>query len=106
MVSAGRLAIALARRCRPAIIAGMPASTLPRLWATSDLETAIARVAPDILALLADGMPRNKTTIVAALADRHPKDDVRRTLMRLAVTERLVEKGGKYTLPAGEAGQG
>jgi hypothetical protein len=37
---------------------------------------------------------------VAALAGRHPKDDVRRTLMRLAVTEQLVEKGGKYTLPA------
>jgi hypothetical protein len=33
-------------------------------------------------------------------------DDVRRTLMRLAVTEQLVEKGGKYTLPAGEAEQG
>jgi hypothetical protein len=45
-------------------------------------------------------------TIIAALADRHPKDDVRRTLMRLAVLEQLVEKGGKHTLPAAEAGQG
>jgi hypothetical protein len=26
--------------------------------------------------------------------------------MRLAVTERLVEKRGRYTLPAAEAGQG
>jgi hypothetical protein len=26
--------------------------------------------------------------------------------MRLAVTEQLVEKSGKYTLPAAEAGQG
>jgi hypothetical protein len=38
--------------------------------------------------------------ILAALAGRHPRDDVRRTLMRLAVTEQLVERGGKYTLPA------
>ena len=45
-------------------------------------------------------MPRNKTTIVSALADRHPKDDVRRTLMRLAVLEQLVERGSRYTLPA------
>jgi hypothetical protein len=36
---------------------------------------------------------------VAALADRHAKDDVRRTLMRLAVTEQLVETGGECTLP-------
>jgi hypothetical protein len=75
-------------------------------WATADLDAVIARVAPDILALLGDGVPRNKTTIVAALADRHPKDDVRRTLMRLAVTEQLVETGAKYTLPAPEAEQG
>jgi hypothetical protein len=44
--------------------------------------------------------------IVAALADRHPKDEVVRTLMRLAVTSRLAEAGGKYTLAGtGEAGQ-
>ena len=51
-------------------------------------------------------MPRTRGTIIAALADRHPKDDVRRTLMRLAVTEQLVENGGKYTLPAPEAEPG
>jgi hypothetical protein len=56
-------------------------------------------VTPDMLALLGDGMPRSRAAIVAALADRHPKDDVRRTLMRLAVTEQLVEKAGRYTLP-------
>jgi hypothetical protein len=56
-------------------------------------------VTPDLLALLGDGVPRSRATIVAVLADRHPKDDVRRTLMRLAVTGRLVETGGKYTLP-------
>jgi hypothetical protein len=75
-------------------------------WSSADFNALVERVAPDILALLGDGLPRSRTTIVAALADRHPKDDVKRTLARLAVTERLVEKGGKYTLPAAEAGQG
>jgi hypothetical protein len=51
-------------------------------------------------------VPRTRGTIIAALADRHAKDDVRRTLMRLAVTEQLVEKGGKYTLPAPGVEQG
>jgi len=44
--------------------------------------------------------------IVAALTDRHPRDEVGRTLMRLAVTGRLAQAGGKYTLAGtGEAGQ-
>jgi hypothetical protein len=63
-------------------------------------------VTPDILALLGDGMPWAEAEIVTALADQHPKDDVRRTLMRLAVTEQLAEKGGRYTLPVNEAGPG
>ena len=56
--------------------------------------------------LLRNGVPRTRGTILAALADRHPKQDVRRTLMRLAVLEQLVETGGKYTLPAAEAEPG
>ena len=75
-------------------------------WSSADFNALVERVAPDILALLGDGLPRSRTTIVAALADRHPKDDVKRTLARLAVTERLVETGGRYTLPAAEAAQG
>ena len=66
---------------------------------SADLDAAIARVTPDVLTLLADGVPRTEGAIVAALDGRYPKDDVRRTLMRLVVTEQLVEKGGKYTLP-------
>jgi hypothetical protein len=81
---------------RPGIGGPAPAGTPRR----------IERVAPDVLALLADGVPRSRATIITALADRHPKDDVRRTLMRLAVTEQLVETGGRYSLPAAEAGQG
>jgi hypothetical protein len=39
-------------------------------------------------------------------ADRRPRDEVARTLMRLAVADRLAEAGGKYTLAgAKEAGQ-
>jgi hypothetical protein len=66
------------------------------------LNASIARTAPAVLALLADGVPRNEKAIVAALADRHPKEEVKRTLMRLAVTDRLVEQGGRFTLPQGE----
>lgn len=59
----------------------------------------VARVAPAVLALLGDGVPRSRRAIVAALMDRHPRDEVKRTLMRLAVTDRVVETNGKY-LPA------
>jgi hypothetical protein len=78
----------------------------PKRWSSADFDVVIARVTPDIVALLGDGAPRSRAAIVAALADRHPKDDVRRTLMRLAVTEQLVEKDGKYTLPVAKAEQG
>ena len=67
---------------------------------SADINAVIARVTPDVVALLGDGVPRTKGMLIAALADRHPKQDVRRTLMRLAVTEQLVETGGRYTLPA------
>jgi hypothetical protein len=75
-------------------------------WSSADFDAVLARVMPDVLALLGDGVPRSRGTIVAALADRHSKEDVRRTLMRLAVTEQLVEIGGKYTLPAPETERG
>jgi hypothetical protein len=70
---------------------------------TAELNAAIERVAPDVLALLADGCPRRKAAIVAALAGRHGAEDVTLALIRLAVTERVVETGGKYTLAAAEA---
>jgi hypothetical protein len=64
----------------------------------ADTDAMVARVAPAILALLADGVPRSKRAIVAALAGKHPKDEVTRTLMRLAVTGRVAEEGGKHAL--------
>jgi hypothetical protein len=35
----------------------------------------------------------SRHAIIAALAGSHPRDDIRRTLMRLAVLERLIEQG-------------
>ena len=46
------------------------------------------------------------TDTVAALAGRHPKDDVRRTLMRLDVVGQLDLQGSRYTPATAEAEQG
>ena len=62
----------------------------------------MARVAPAILGLLADGVPRTKPAIVEALAGRHDKQDVAHALIRLAVTGRVVETGGRYIRAAPE----
>ncbi len=75
----------------------MPPKPLP---SSASTEAMVARVAPAVLALLGDGVPRSRRAIVAALMDRHPKDEVKRTLMRLAVTDRVVETSGKYVLAA------
>ena len=76
---------------------------MPRPYpSSSDTDAMVARIAPAVLALLGDGVPRSRRAIVAALADRHPRDEVARTLMRLAVTGRLAKVGGKYTLAGTE----
>jgi hypothetical protein len=75
-------------------------------WSSADFDAVIAQVTPDVVALLGDGMPRSRATIITALADRHPKDDVRRTLMRLAVLGQLAMQGSRYSLPVAEAEQG
>jgi hypothetical protein len=71
---------------------------------TAELNATIERVAPDILGLLADGVPRSKAAIVEALAGRYDVEDVRLTLIRLAVTDRVEETGGRYAL--GTPGEG
>ena len=74
---------------------------------SDDTHAMVARVAPAILELLGDGLPRSRHDIVAALAGQHARDEVVRTLMRLAVTGRLVETERKYRLaPPAEPGQG
>ena len=81
---------------------------MPQSYSSSDdTHAMVARVAPAILELLGDGLPRSRREIVAALAPRHAKDEVVRTLMRLAVTGRLVEAKRKYRLaPPPEPDQG
>jgi hypothetical protein len=85
----------------------MPRTKHTAMTGTAELNAMIERVAPAILELLADGVPRPKPAIVEALAGRHDGEDVVLALVRLAVTERVVETGGKYTLaqePAPDAG--
>ena len=65
---------------------------------TAELNATIERVAPDVLGLLADGVPRTKAAIVEALAGRHDGEDVALALIRLAVTGRVEEASGKYVL--------
>ena len=72
---------------------------MPKRYPSSaDTDAMVDRVAPAIFELLADGVPRSKRAIAAKLADRHPKDEVVRTLMRLTVTDRVAETGGKYVV--------
>ena len=66
------------------------------------VDATVARVAPAVFELLADGLPRSKPAIVEALAGRHARDDVLHTLIRLAVTGQVVETGGRYILAASE----
>jgi hypothetical protein len=73
-----------------------------RLSGSAEIEAMVARTAPAILELLGDGTPRSKSTIITALADRHPKEDVTRTLMRLAVTGQLNETNRKYSLASAQ----
>ncbi len=74
---------------------------MPKPFPSSeDTDAMVERVAPAVLELLADGVPRPRAAVVAALAGRHAKEDVVRTLMRLAVTGRVDEAGGRYTLGA------
>ena len=69
---------------------------------SAGINAMVERVAPAILGLLADGVPRTKAAIVEALAGRHDRQDVVHALIRLAVTGRVEEAGGKYALAATE----
>ena len=70
----------------------------PATAGSAELNATIERVAPAILELLADGLPRTKAAIVAALAGRHDREAVTLALIRLAVSERVREISGKYAL--------
>lgn len=67
-----------------------------------EIEAVVAATAPAILDLLGDGVPRSGRAIIRALVHRHPKPDLNRTLMRLAVTGRLqCDAKQRFTLPTG-----
>jgi limonene-1,2-epoxide hydrolase len=76
----------------------MPRAKASAITGTAELNAMIEHVAPAILGLLGDGVPRTKAAIVEALAGRHDKQDVTHALIRLAVTGQVEEEGGKYTL--------
>ena len=77
-----------------------------RYTSSDDTHAMVVRIAPSILELLGDDIPRHKRTIIAALAEQHEKDEVVRTLMRLAVIGQVVDVDRKYGLPAAtEQGQ-
>ena len=82
----------------------MPRPKPSALSGSADVDAMVERVAPDILALLADGVPRREPAIVEALAGRHERQDVISTLIRLAVTDQVEETGGRSAL--GAAGEG
>jgi hypothetical protein len=72
---------------------------------SAEINAMVERVAPAILELLGDGVPRRKPAIVAALAGRYDKQDVVHALVRLAITDQVVDTGGRYTLvPAPDVG--
>ena len=48
-------------------------------------------------------MPRTKPAIIEAMAGRHGKQDVAHVLIRLTLTERVEETGGRYVLAAAGA---
>ena len=73
--------------------------TIGQPWRSNPIEAIVAATSPAVLALLADGVPRSRRAIVQALAPAYAKDDVKCTLMRMAVTGRLGELSGRYTLP-------
>jgi hypothetical protein len=92
----------LAGEIEPSPPTRMPRPKPSALTGSADVDAMIERVSADVLALLADGVPRPKPAIVAALAGRHAEDEVELTLVRLTITGRVVEAGGKYALAADE----
>ena len=70
---------------------------------SAEINAMVERVAPAILGLFGDGVPRRKPAIVEALAGRHDRQDVVHALIRLSVTGQVEETGGRYALGAAVA---
>jgi hypothetical protein len=71
---------------------------------SASVNAMVERVAPSILELLADGVPRTKGVIAQALAGRHGAEAVALALIRLSITGDVGQTGSKYTLatPGGD----
>jgi hypothetical protein len=82
----------IASRVKPATFTG-----------SADVNAMIDRIAPSVLALLADGVPRTKGVIVQALARWHGAEAVALALIRLTVTGEVEQNGSKYTLATADA---
>src|SRR5690242_3244228 len=82
----------------------MPRPKPSAFTGSADVDAMVERVAPDILELLADGVPRRKPASVAALANRHAEDEIELTLIRLAVTEQVRETGGQVHVAGAQGG--
>jgi len=83
----------------------MPRAKPSAFTGSAEVNAMMARVAPDILGLLADGAPRSAAAIAEALAGRHDRQDVLLTLIRLSVTGEVDDSSGKCRLAApGEDG--
>ena len=76
------------------------------LTGSDEVNAMVARVASDILALLADDAPRSAAAIAEALAGRHDRQDVLLTLIRLSVTGEVDDSSGKCRLAAPAGGNG
>jgi hypothetical protein len=69
---------------------------MPKRYPSSaDTDAMVERVAPAILELLADGVPRSRRAIVAELADRHPKGGGDRREVR----RRVLGRGEPVVMP-------
>ena len=76
--------------CRPAPASRAKPATFTGL---ASIDALIDQVAPAILGLLADGVPRTKGVIVQALAGRHGAKAVALALIRLSEHSLLVWTG-------------
>ena len=60
------------------------------------VDAMVARTAPVVLELLADGIPRSRSAIAEALAERHHRSDIFHTLIRLVVAGAVIKAGSEY----------
>src|SRR3954468_584314 len=98
--AAGRCGRVLQRRRRLERRTSDAAPKPSAMTGSAEFNATVARVATAILALLADGVPRTVAAVAQALADRHEREDVIVTMLRLAAPQQGRGGDGRET-PAG-----